>query len=79
MRQNLRIVGAVLALIITVAALQAYAGEGRTPIWQPTQINPGNEGKYIVTRDITAAPGAPVIEVFPGTVAVDIDLNGFTL
>ena len=52
--------------------------EGRIPIWQyPTVIT--TPGKYIVTRNITQNPGMPVIDVLPGTVAVDIDLNGFTL
>jgi parallel beta-helix repeat protein len=70
---------ALLALTILLTAPPAVAAEGRIPAWQPVQIFPGMEGKYIVTRDITANPGLPVIDILPGTVSVDIDLNGFTL
>ena len=37
------------------------------------------EGHYIVTRNITANLGLPIIDILPGTVSVEIDLNGFTL
>jgi len=77
-RASLR-VGAGILLLTTFCAIPAVAAEGRIPIWQPTVIGPGQEGAYIVTRDVVAAVGAPLIDVLPGTVAVDIDLNGFTL
>jgi parallel beta-helix repeat protein len=56
--------------------LPALAGEGRQPIYQPTVIN--TPGKYIVTRNISAAGmGMPVIDI--QSPDVDVDLNGFTL
>jgi len=54
-------------------------GEGRIPIWKPMTLGPGDEGMYILTRNVTAALGAPVIELLPGVGQVDIDLNGLTL
>jgi parallel beta-helix repeat protein len=78
MRSTTKYVGASLALALVFAALPALAAEGRIPVWQPIVIGPGGEGKYILTRDITAA-GAPAIDVLANTVAVDIDLNGFTI
>jgi parallel beta-helix repeat protein len=79
MRGIVRNLGAGVALVVIVAALPAFAAEGRIPIWQPVQIFPGTEGQYVVTRNIGALPGMPVIDILPGTVSVDIDLNGFTL
>jgi len=57
----------------------ALAGEGRIPIWQPLTIGPGQEGNYVLTRDISQAPGAPAIDILAGTGTVEIDLNGFTI
>jgi parallel beta-helix repeat protein len=79
MRLTTKHVTAGLALALAFAALPAVAAEGRIPIWQPVTIGPGMEGKYIVTRDVSAQPGIPAIDILPGTVTVDIDLNGFTL
>lgn len=79
MRKTTKSLGAALALAMILTALPAVAAEGRIPIWQPIQILPGMEGKYVVTRNITANPGMPVIDIQPGTLSVDIDLNGFTL
>jgi len=62
------------AVLGAMAAVPAFAAEGRTPIWEPVVIV--NPGKYIVTRDI-AAPAGPVIEIVVDN--VDIDLNGFSL
>lgn len=70
----------VVAAILVAAATPAVLGaEGRIPIWAPVVIGPGAEGKYIVTRDVFAFAGSPVVTILPGTAAVDIDLNGFTL
>jgi parallel beta-helix repeat protein len=69
----------VAALIAAIATISVLAGVGRTPIWAPVVIAPGSEGKYIVTRDVVGSPGSPVILILPGTMAVDIDLNGFSL
>jgi parallel beta-helix repeat protein len=69
----------MLAMLVVAVAVPALAGEGRKPLWQPIVINPGQEGKYIVTRDIQANPGMPIVDIQPGVVSVDIDLNGFTL
>jgi hypothetical protein len=80
MRRRKCIVTTGLALVLALTALPALAAEGRIPIWQPTQIAPGGEGKYILTRDVVANAAQPVaIDILPGTVAVDIDLNGFTI
>jgi parallel beta-helix repeat protein len=65
--------------VCLLAGLPVIAGEGRIPIWQPITIGPGQEGSYVLTRDITAAQGSAAIDIQPGTVAVDIDLNGFTI
>jgi hypothetical protein len=67
--------------VVSVLAAPALAGEGRIPIWQPVSITPGMEGKYVLTRDVAAVGGSglPAIDIQPGTVAVDIDLNGFTV
>ena len=48
------------------------AGDGATPIWQPTIIT--QPGKYVLTRNVTDLEGTPI------TIAasnVDLDLNGF--
>jgi len=80
MRRHYAIISAGFALLMVLAALPTPAAEGRIPIWQPTQIAPGGEGKYVLTRDVVATAAQPVvIDVLPGTVAVDIDLNGFTI
>ncbi len=73
---------AVKLLPIVVVALclvpsGSQGAEGRRPIYQPIVIGPGDEGKYVVTRDIAAA--SPIIQVLAGTGTVDIDLNGFSL
>jgi hypothetical protein len=78
MSKTSRITGAGLALMLALTAIPALAAEGRIPIWQPITITPGMEGKYILTRDILAA-GIAAIDIQPGTVSVDIDLNGFTI
>jgi hypothetical protein len=73
----------MIAALVTLVALAAVAGEGRTPIYQ--WHNPITKpGKYIVTRDIVPlACAAPVIDIqipaaFPTPAGyVDIDLNGF--
>jgi parallel beta-helix repeat protein len=74
-------VGLFLVFVVSGLAAPALAGEGRIPIWQPVSITPGMEGKYVLTRDVSAVGGSglPAIDIQPGTVAVDIDLNGFTL
>ena len=66
-----------LVILICAVALPALAAEGRIPIWQyPTIITA--PGKYIVTRNISAAGGPmPVIQI--QVPDVDIDINGFTL
>jgi parallel beta-helix repeat protein len=74
-----RVAWASAALAAAVVCTPALGAEGRMPLWQPTTIVPGAEGQYVVTRNVTAVPGLPVIDVQPGTVAVEIDLNGFTL
>jgi hypothetical protein len=79
MKNVSRIASAGLVLLLAMTATSALAAEGRTPVWQPITIMPGGEGKYILTRDITALVGMPAIDILPGTVAVDIDLNGFTI
>jgi len=71
--------GVGLILLLALSTSPVLGGEGRIPIWQPTVIGPGQEGMYVLTRDVTANAGAPLIDVLPGTVSVDIDLNGFTL
>ncbi len=75
MSKSLRIV--VVGLGVGLSVLAAFAGEGRTPLWQVNTVI-SNPGKYTVTRNINAAgSGAPAIAVIvPG---VDIDLNGFTV
>jgi parallel beta-helix repeat protein len=78
MNKRLRIASAGLALLLAITAIPALAAEGRIPVWRPITISPGGEGMYILTRDITAS-GAPAIDIQAGTVAVDIDLNGFTI
>lgn len=78
MNRTMRITGAALALTLALTAIPALAAEGRIPIWQPISITPGMEGKYILTRDILAT-GIVAIDIQPGTVSVDIDLNGFTI
>ncbi len=71
---------ALVAFGLVVSALPALAAEGRIPVWQPnTVIGPGQEGQYILTRNIVAGPGLPAIDILPGTQAVEIDLNGFTI
>jgi hypothetical protein len=79
MSKTIRITGACLALLLAISAIPALAAEGRIPVWQPISIAPGGEGKYILTRDIIGGAAISVIDVQPGTVAVDIDLNGFTI
>jgi parallel beta-helix repeat protein len=79
--RRLLLCGIVVAL---VQLSPLHADEGRIPIWQPIVITPGpgpgfHEGKYILTRDVSAIPGMPVVDILGGTVAVDIDLNGFTM
>jgi len=78
MNKNIRIASAGLVLLLAITAIPALAAEGRIPVWQPISIAPGGEGMYILTRDITAS-GVAAIDIQPGTVAVDIDLNGFTI
>jgi len=78
MNKKIRIASTGLALLLAITAIPALAAEGRIPIWQPINIAPGGEGMYILTRDIIAS-GAPAIDIQPGTPAVDIDLNGFTI
>jgi len=78
MKIKSRIASAGLALLLAMTAIPALAAEGRIPVWQPISISPGGEGMYILTRDILAS-GAPAITIMPGTVAVDINLNGFTI
>ena len=79
MRVNRLFLAAGLLLVLALSALPALGAEGKTPVWQPIAIGPGMEGHYILTRDVMAIPGVPAIDVLPGTVAVQIDLNGFTL
>jgi len=73
---NNKLKNAVIALAVlsAIAAIPAWAAEGRTPIWEPTNIL--KPGKYIVTRDI-AIPAGIVINIASDN--VDIDLNGFRL
>jgi len=80
MKSISRVAGVLLVVALTMIVLPIHAAEGRYPVWQPnTLIGPGQEGQYILTRNITAQPGAPAIDIQPGTMAVEIDLNGFTI
>jgi parallel beta-helix repeat protein len=79
MRSATKAVVIVLSLVAVMTASAVLADEGRTPIWQPVTIGPGGEGKYFLSRDITAPAAGPAIDILPGTVAVEIDLNGFTI
>jgi hypothetical protein len=79
MKNVSRIASAGLVLLLAMTATSALAAEGRTPVWQPITIMPGGEGRYILTRDISAPAGMPAIDILPGTIAVDVDLNGFTI
>jgi hypothetical protein len=80
MRSITRVAGVLLAIALAMVALPIDAAEGRYPVWQSnTLIGPGQEGQYILTRNIWAQPGAPAIDIQPGTMAVEIDLNGFTI
>jgi hypothetical protein len=75
-----RFASLLLAIALIAVVLPAHAAEGRYPVWQPnTPILPGQEGQYILTRNIVAQPGLPAIDIQPGTIAVEIDLNGFTI
>jgi parallel beta-helix repeat protein len=65
--------------VIFCLAAPTLAGEGRIPIWQPITIAPGGEGKYFLSRDVSAAGGTPAIDILSGVGEVDIDLNGFTI
>jgi len=68
---------AVAGLVVGLAALGSFAGEGRAPIWQVGTVI-SNPGKYIVTRNINGTgSGLTVISILASD--VDIDLNGFTL
>jgi parallel beta-helix repeat protein len=67
------------SLVAAVIAPAVLADEGRIPIWQPITIGPGGEGKYFLSRNITAPAAGPAIDILAGTVAVEIDLNGFTI
>ncbi len=69
----------VALLLLSSCFIPAFAGEGRNPVWQPLTIGPGQEGKYILTRDVLAPIGGPAIDILPGTTTVDIDLNGFMI
>lgn len=60
------------------------AEEGRIPIYEPVVLDGSLgeiSGRYVVTRNITAAGGQPVIEIIgsTGTEQLEIDLNGFAL
>jgi parallel beta-helix repeat protein len=70
-----RLAALSLLLLMLALAVPTHAGEGRTPLFEPTTIVA--DGKYIVTRDIVGGGVAPVIDVAAAN--VDIDLNGFTL
>lgn len=65
--------------LMLFAALLAFgsalAAEGRIPVFAPGTVIAA-DGKYIVTRDISAA-AAPIVTILAGN--VDLDLNGFTL
>jgi len=74
MKKTVKNALAALIALSAIAALPAWAAEGRTPIWEPTVIS--NPGKYIVTQNISSA-GGPVIDILVSD--VDIDLNGMRL
>lgn len=69
-------------IAVAIHAPVAMAEEGRTPIFEPIELLAANgpiQGRYVVTRNITAT-GQNVIRILGnGTESVDIDLNGFTL
>ena len=70
------------AAVATLLTLPALASEGRIPIpfTNPvaTPVLIATPGKYILTRNMAAGAGGPVIDIVtPGD--VEIDLNGFTL
>lgn len=80
MRGSVRWLRTALALAVVLSCLPALAAEGRIPVWlSSTVIGPGQEGQYILTRNIFAGGGVPAIDILPGTQAVEIDLNGFTI
>lgn len=54
------------------------ASDGAIPIWQATTIGPGQEGKYVLVRNISNG-GLITIHIQDVTGSVDIDLNGFTV
>jgi parallel beta-helix repeat protein len=72
LRSSLRV---SVVLILPFLAVAAFAAEGRTPVFLPGTLL-GVDGKYIVTRNITAGAGAVVTIGAPN---VDLDLNGFVL
>ena len=71
----MRKVPVLIALIpIALAAAQALAAEGRTPVFLPGSTLAA-DGKYILTRNLTGPP--PVIRICGAN--VDLDLNGMVV
>jgi parallel beta-helix repeat protein len=56
-----------------IASLPSVAGDGATPIWEPTTID--QPGKYVLTRDVVGS--GIVIDIEADH--VDLNLNGFTI
>ena len=73
MQRNQRILG-LLAVLLAVVTVPAFADEGRTPLYEPTTIT--MPGSYVVTRNISSATG-PVLTITAE--GVSVDLNGFEL
>lgn len=78
--------GGVAVAVGLLVASNAFAAEGRIPIFRSTVLDGTADvidGQYVVTRNITltAGPGNSIaIQVIgTGTESVDIDLNGFVL
>jgi Right handed beta helix region len=70
-----RLLVSTTLVVCALAALPAFAAEGRIPVFAPSVL--AMDGKYIVTRNIVGTGAAPVIEI--ASPNVDLDLNGFTL
>ncbi len=70
-----RLLVSTMLVVCALAALPAFAAEGRIPVFAPSVL--AMDGKYIVTRNIMGTGAAPVIEI--ASPNVDLDLNGFTL
>ncbi len=67
--------GLGLALLVAATVgLPVSAGDGATPLWEPTTIS--TPGSYVLTRDIVSAVN-PVLTITASN--VQLDLNGFRI